>query len=173
MKGPRPLAPHTAPALWGSARQGEGTAVSIYLTGPHSPRHGREGSGGRNTTPWSPGENLRVPGALERAAWGGGTGPSQGRKPVTSPLSRRRPRSALRGLHRSGSGEQGTSLSPFPPPSPRVTFTALSPATGPTRHTYPLKKHGDPTFPVLPARSHAAPMCLLTCVRVCVCLAVL
>lgn len=76
VKGPRPLAPHTAPALWGSARQGEGTAVSIYLTGPHSPSHGREGSGGRNTTPRSPRENLRVPGALERAAWGGGTGPS-------------------------------------------------------------------------------------------------
>lgn len=45
-EGTKALAP-VQPQLWGPARQGEGTAVSIYLTGPHSPSPAMDHGQGR------------------------------------------------------------------------------------------------------------------------------
>lgn len=121
VKGPRPLACHATPALGDPARQGEGAAVSIYLTGPHSPSHAMyRGQGrlwGKRATPSSPWDNRGSQGLWREQRGGDGwLLPGEGTSAV---FSGRRLRSALRGLHGPGSGKQGTSPSPFSPSFPK------------------------------------------------------
>lgn len=155
-EGTQALAPHATPEL-GPARQGEGTAESIYLT---LAAVAGKALGGR-TSPSPPGTAWGSQGALERA--GGWTG-----APLTG---RRRPRSALRGLHGPGRGEQGTSLGLLTL-LPRRDFhrlvtsddrTVLSP------HPTP-RKHGDPSPPCRrPGPAQPPCACSRVCVSVCVC----
>ena len=83
---------------------------------------GREGSRGRNTTPWFPHPTPHQPtaarGSLEKRGQGRGLGPFMGKETSTPPFSRRCPRSALSGLHGPGGGEQGAWLGSFTPSFP-------------------------------------------------------
>lgn len=190
--GPGPWHPVLTwrPQLSGAARQGEGAAVPIYLTGPDSAGHSVGRGQGRlwgqkHHSLVTTSNSLRVPRALEGAGCRGGVGPFIGKETSSSPFSRRRPRSALSGLHGPGGGERGTWLSSFTPFLPQVTLTALSPATGPVLSPPPLRKHGDPSPPQAHPQTGRGQVCApgpalrssqcarsRVCVSVCVCVCV-
>lgn len=157
-EGTQALAPHATPVL-GPARQGEGTAVSIYLT--LAAVAGKALGAEHHLVPRGQPEGPR---GLWRERGGRSGGPLTGRKPATSPLSRRRPRSALSGLHGPGRGEQGTSLGLSHPPS------ALSPATGLSCHPPPRGSMGTPaSLCRRPGPAQPPCACSRVCVSVCVC----
>lgn len=178
MKGPRPLACHATPALGGPARQGEGAAVSIYLTGPHSPSRAMyRGQGrlwGKSTTPSSPWNSWGSQGLWREQH--GGEGwllPGEGSSAV---FPRRRLRSAWRGSHGPGSGKQGDLAQPFHTILPQVTLTALSPATGPVPSPPPPEEAWGPQPSLCrwpgPAPRPRAHACVCVCACVCHCASV-
>lgn len=119
-EGTKALAPKQ-PQLGGPARQGEGTAVSIYLTGPHSPSHAVDHGQGRlwgqkHYSLVPPRDNLRVSGALERAAWRGGIDPFIGKEIGAMFILQKATKKCFTWFVRQE--EQGTSLGPFTPSLP-------------------------------------------------------
>lgn len=125
---------------------------------------GREGSGGRNTAPEGP----RGPAES-----------SMGRRGQPLPRDRNwcqlhfqeAPKKCFKKLARTGQWGAGDLPPPFHTILPQSDIHRLVTSDG----TYPVTptprgSMGTPALPVPPARSYAAPMCLLTCVRVRVCL---
>lgn len=98
---------------------------------------GRGGSGGRDTTPCSPWDNLRGSGVLERAAWRGGIDPFNregNRRPVRSAGGDQEVLYEVCTTRQWGAGDLAR---PFHTMLTRVTFPTLSPVTGPVHHPHP------------------------------------
>lgn len=176
-KGPRPWH-HTQPQLSG-AQPGRGRgqlcqSTSWAHTLPAMPwTMGRGGSGGRDTTPCSPWDNLRVSGVLERAAWRGGI------DPFNREGNRHRVRSAggdqevLYAVCTTRQWGAGDLARPFHTILTQVTFPTLSPVTGLVHHTHPPRKHGDPSTPRVPGPAlHSSHVLADVCACLCVCVSV-
>lgn len=177
VKGPRPWHP-TQPQLSG-AQPGRGRgqlcqSTSWAHTLPAMPwTMGRGGSGGRDTTPCSPWDNLRVSGVLERAAWRGGIDPFNregNRHRVRSAGGDQEVLYAVCATRQWGAGDLAR---PFHTILTQVTFPTLSPVTGLVHHTHPPRKHGDPSIPRVPGPAlHSSHVLTDVCACLCVCVSV-
>lgn len=145
---------------------------------------GREGSGGRNATPWSPWNSPRGPGALREQGEEEGSAPSLGRKLVLGSVLREASGKCFEWFARTRRRGAGAWLGPFTPSFPMRCAPPCHQRWDPSRHPHPLRKHGDPgppcahpqmgcgqacaTSPVLRS-SRCAHFRVCVCVRVSVC----
>lgn len=154
--------------------------MPIYLTGRASPAMPwvvvREGSGDRNTAPQCPRDNLRVPGALQRAAWGGGLGPFLGTGTGADSVSQEAPKKCFKKLAQTRQWGAGDLHPPFHTVLPQSDTHRLvtSDGTSPVTPTPPPPRKAWGSQPSLchrpvPRSSHVLAhvcACLCVCCRV-------
>lgn len=190
-KGPRPWhpmltwRPRPSGAPPGRVRGQLCPSTSRAHTLPATPWiAGREGSGGRNATPWSPWNSPRGPGALREQGEEEGSAPSLGRKLVLGSVLREASGKCFEWFARTRRRGAGAWLGPFTPSFPMRCAPPCHQRWDPSRHPHPLRKHGDPgppcahpqmgcgqacaTSPVLRS-SRCAHFRVCVCVRVSVC----
>ncbi|KAF6109845.1 hypothetical protein HJG60_011036 [Phyllostomus discolor] len=131
----------------------------------------RGGSGGRHTAPWCPRDSLRVSGALQRAAWGGGLGPSLGTETGADSVFQEAPKKCFKKLAQTRQWGAGDLPPPFHAILPQSDIHCLvtSDGTCPVTPTPSPEKAWGPQpslchRPVLRSSHVLAHVCACLCV---------